>query len=124
MSTLARAFVSQIVIDFVASQPNASGELGAVHIRWLILAKTPRELLWPFARRHLREEVRQFSTLGGRGITVDRIHLSLDKLPIRLSAERSAENTRNKKLNFDIFGSRLAEYRGYLTAFSGGVPNN
>ncbi len=29
-STLARAFVSQIVIDFVASQPNASGELGAV----------------------------------------------------------------------------------------------
>ncbi len=30
MSTLARAFVSQIVIDFVASQPNASGELGAV----------------------------------------------------------------------------------------------
>ncbi len=25
-----RAFVTQIVIDFVASQPNASGELGAV----------------------------------------------------------------------------------------------
>ncbi len=69
--------------DFVASQPNTSGELGAV-AHPLILAKKPRELLWPFTRRHLREEVRQLSTLGGQGITIDRIHLSLDKLLTRL----------------------------------------
>ncbi len=30
MLVVNRAFVSQIVIDFVASQPNALGELGAV----------------------------------------------------------------------------------------------
>ncbi len=50
------------------------------HIHWLILAKKPRELLWPFTRQHLREEVRQLSMLGGQGITIDRIHLSLDNL--------------------------------------------
>ncbi len=55
--------------------------------------ETYRELLWPVTHRH---EVRQLSTLGGRGITIDRIHLSLDKLltqPCRPCAERSAENT-------------------------------
>ncbi len=64
--------------------------------------------------------------LGDRGITIDRIHHSLDKLLTRLQftcAERSAENTRNKRLNLEKFGNRLAEYRGHLTAFSGGVPN-
>ncbi len=68
--------------------------------------------MWPVTRRHLSDEVRQLSTLGGRGITIDRIHLSLDKLltrPRRPRAERSAENTRKLRLNFVIFWERLAE---------------
>ncbi len=79
-----RAFVSQIVIDFVASQPNASGELGTVAHPLVDIGEETYELLWSFTLRHLREEVSQLSTLGGRGIIVDRIHLALDKLPTRL----------------------------------------
>ncbi len=66
-----RAFVSQIVIDFVASQPNTSGELGAVaHPLVDTGEETWGTAVRPFTYRHLREEVHQLSTLGGRGITI------------------------------------------------------
>ncbi len=69
--------VNQIVIDFVASQPNALGELGAVpHL----LVDTGEETYCAPSLAGTSGK----KSVSFRGITIDRNHLSLDKLLTRL----------------------------------------
>ncbi len=91
--------MSQTVIDFLASQLNASGELGT----WAHLLVDTGEETWGTAVA-LHSPAPQGRSLSdsdawgaGRGISNDRSQLSLDKLLTRLYFTRAERNAKNMR---------------------------